>query len=156
MPGEGGRRPFFLFAFHCLKPLKFVLGLPKWKFLLGKSISCQEKMPLKGPHRKLLTGPFSLNLPLDTHGNCLWWLGLIRGLTSTLCPGCLCPVYTPLASAIIAAAMVIWDKFLRLFTTSAMENSIARWISRVEKCSTLSDIAGTTIALIGCSVIKVG
>ena len=65
-------------------------------------------------------------------------------------------VYTPIASAIIAAAMVIWARFLRLFTTSAMENSIARWISRVEKCSTLSDIAGAMIALIGCSVIKVG
>ena len=50
-------------------------------------------------------------------------------------------MYTPIASAIIAAAMVIWARFLRLFTTSAMENSIARRISRVEKCSTLSDIA---------------
>ena len=28
---------------HFLKPLKSVLGLPKWKFLLGKSISCREK-----------------------------------------------------------------------------------------------------------------
>ena len=44
----------------------------------------------------------------------------------------------------------------QIFTTSAMENSIARWISRVEKCSTLSEIAGAMIALIGCSVIKVG
>ena len=40
------RGPFFFFflLFHFkLKPLKFVLGLPKWKFLLGKSISRREK-----------------------------------------------------------------------------------------------------------------
>ena len=29
---------FFFFAFHSSKPLKFVLGLPKWKFSTGKSI----------------------------------------------------------------------------------------------------------------------
>ena len=28
----------FVFAFHFWKPLKFILGLPKWKFLPGKSI----------------------------------------------------------------------------------------------------------------------
>ena len=36
--------PFF-FAFHFLKPLKFVLGLSKWKFYATE-----------GPYRKLLTG----------------------------------------------------------------------------------------------------
>ena len=35
---------FFFFSFHFLKSLKFVLGLPKWKFLLGKSISRREKI----------------------------------------------------------------------------------------------------------------
>ena len=34
---------FFFFAFHFSKPLKFVLGLPKWKFSTGKCISRWEK-----------------------------------------------------------------------------------------------------------------
>ena len=34
---------FFFFASHFSKPLKFVLGLPKWNFLPGKSISHLEK-----------------------------------------------------------------------------------------------------------------
>ena len=33
---------FFFFACHFSKPLKYVLGLPIWKFSTGKSISCQE------------------------------------------------------------------------------------------------------------------
>ena len=56
---------FFFFALHFLKPLKFVLGLPKWKFLLEKGISHWEKKTVtEGPHHKLLTGPFSLNMAL--------------------------------------------------------------------------------------------
>ena len=43
-----------------LKPLKFVLGL-KMEISTGKKVFYARKMPLKGPHRKLLTGPFSLN-----------------------------------------------------------------------------------------------
>ena len=34
---------FFFFAIYFLKPLKFVWDLPKWKFLLGKSISCRRE-----------------------------------------------------------------------------------------------------------------
>ena len=47
---ENEERTFFfsllllLFACHFLKPLKFVLSVPKWKFLPGKSISCWEKI----------------------------------------------------------------------------------------------------------------
>ena len=49
--GRAGHRPFyFCFSLFVLKPLKFVLGLPKWKF-----------HTIEGPHRKLLTESFSLN-----------------------------------------------------------------------------------------------
>ena len=34
---------FFFFSFHFWKRRKFVLGLPKWNFLPGKSISRREK-----------------------------------------------------------------------------------------------------------------
>ena len=33
----------FSFSFHFSKPLKLVLGLPKWKFSTGKKISRWEK-----------------------------------------------------------------------------------------------------------------
>ena len=33
---QNEERTFFFFAFHFSKPLKFVLGLPKWKFSTGK------------------------------------------------------------------------------------------------------------------------
>ena len=34
----------FVFAFHILKPLRSVLGQPKWNFSTGKSISSREKI----------------------------------------------------------------------------------------------------------------
>ena len=47
---ENGRRKnyqigedFFFFPFHFSKRLKIVLGLPKWEFSTGKSISRREK-----------------------------------------------------------------------------------------------------------------
>ena len=39
---ENGQRTFF-FVFHFLKQLKSVLGIQKWKFSVGKSISHQRK-----------------------------------------------------------------------------------------------------------------
>ena len=55
--GIAGGRAEILFAFHFLKPLRFVLGLPKWKLYAA------EGSPY---HCKLLTGPFSLDPPLQT------------------------------------------------------------------------------------------
>ena len=76
----GGQRTlfffFFLFAFHFLKPPEFVLGLPK--FYCKKGISQQEKIPLKGPHRKLLTGPFPLNPALI-------WYSFFRTVLTCIC-----------------------------------------------------------------------
>ena len=61
------------FCFNFWKPLKFILGLPKWKFYATV-----------GPHRQLLTGPFSLNPPLVLTGQTLVGLILCFPLTFVL------------------------------------------------------------------------
>ena len=40
---EENEEKIFLFSFYFSKPLKLVLGLPKWKFSTGKKISRWEK-----------------------------------------------------------------------------------------------------------------
>ena len=40
---------FFFFFFSLFETTEICFGSTKWKFLLGKSISRWEKMPLKGP-----------------------------------------------------------------------------------------------------------
>ena len=57
---------FFFFAFHFSKPLKFVLGLPKWEFSTGKKAFRARKKKQKKWLRPLwkMTLPPLKNIPL--------------------------------------------------------------------------------------------
>ena len=56
---------FFFFAFHFSKPLKFVLGLPKWKF------STRKKYFTVGKNQEKITLPPLQNFPPNAPTNIL-------------------------------------------------------------------------------------